>query len=150
MLFSYNNIKIADQWGYLLYLRGLLVFLGFLMGFSVKSNGGWGPLYVVSVKRVGFQWGWSQVNGVALKVNRVDLRWGYYRGLNFQLEVGDFVAAIYEEDLKQYIGKIVEIDDADVDVTFMETSTSTINLRSMFKWPRNKDEVQVDKSHILC
>ena len=60
---------------------------------------------------------------------------------NFQLEVGDFVAAIYEEDLKRYIGKIVEIDDSDVHVIFMETSTSTINLRSVFKWPRNKDEV---------
>ena len=57
---------------------------------------------------------------------------------NFQLEVGDFVAAIYEEDLKPYMGKIVEIDDAYVHVTSMETSTSTINLRSMFKWPRNK------------
>ena len=36
---------------------------------------------------------------------------------------------IYEEDLKRpYIVKIVEIDDVDVHVTFMETSTSTINL----------------------
>ena len=60
---------------------------------------------------------------------------------NFQLEVGDFVAGIYENDLKPYIGKIVEIDDADVHATFMGTSTSAINLRSMFKWPRNKDEV---------
>ena len=60
---------------------------------------------------------------------------------NFQLEVGDFVAAIYDVGLKPYIGKIVKIDYADVHVTFMEISTSTINLHSMFKWPRNKDEV---------
>ena len=37
--------------------------------------------------------------------------------------------------------KIAEIDDPDVHVTFMETSTSTISLCSMFEWPRNKDEV---------
>ena len=43
----------------------------------------------------------------------------------------------------------MEIDDADVHVTFMEASTSTINLHSTFKWPRNKYEVRVDKSHIL-
>ena len=57
---------------------------------------------------------------------------------NFQLEAGDSVAAIYEEDLKPYIGKIVKIDDADVHVTFVETSTSTINLHSTFKWPDTK------------
>ena len=32
---------------------------------------------------------------------------------HFQLEVDDFVV-IYEEDLKPYIGKIVETDDADM------------------------------------
>ena len=62
----------------------------------------------------------------------------------------NFHAVIYEEDHKRYIGKKVEIDDADVHVTFMETSTSTVILRSTFEWPRNKDEVWVDKSHILC
>lgn len=67
-----------------------------------------------------------------------------------QLEVGDFVAAVYEEDLMPYLGQIVEFDKTDVLITFMESSTSTINLRSTFKWPRNKDEVWVDKSHILC
>ena len=68
---------------------------------------------------------------------------------NFQLEVGDFVAVIYEEDHKPYIGKIVEIDGADVHVIFMETSTSTISLRSTFKWLTSKDEVWVEKSQIL-
>ena len=52
---------------------------------------------------------------------------------HFHLEVCHFVAAIYEEDLKPYIGKIVEIDDSDVHVIFMKTSTSTSNLHSTFK-----------------
>ena len=38
LLIFYNNIKIAGQWGYLLYLRGVISFLCFLMMFSVKSN----------------------------------------------------------------------------------------------------------------
>ena len=41
--------------------------------------------------------------------------WLYrYRLKHFHLEVGNFVAAIYEEDLKPYIGKIVQTDDADI------------------------------------
>ena len=75
MLVFYSNIKIAGQWSYLLYLRGVIsFFLGFLMGFSVKSSGVGDPLDGVSVKRMGFQWGWLKVSGVALKVNGVNFQ----------------------------------------------------------------------------
>ena len=60
---------------------------------------------------------------------------------DYELEVGDYIAAIYEEDHKPYIGKIMEVDEDDVHATFMEASASTINYRSTLKWPRNPDEI---------
>ena len=55
--------KFAVQWDYVLYLRGLSVFLVFLMGFSVKSNG------------VGtIEWGFSKMDGVP--VGLVKSQWG--------------------------------------------------------------------------
>ena len=57
LLFFYSDFNITGQWGYLMYLRGLSVFLGFLMGFSVKIQWGWGPLDGVSVGLVESQWG---------------------------------------------------------------------------------------------
>ena len=83
MLFSvffYSNIKIAGQWGYLLHLRKVISFPRFSDGVFSKIQWGWGPPDEVSVKRMGFQWGWLKVNGVALKVNEVDFQWGCYRG----------------------------------------------------------------------
>ena len=49
-------------------------------GVFSKIQCGSRPLDGVSIKWMGFQWGWSKVSGVALKVNGVDFRWGCYRG----------------------------------------------------------------------
>ena len=57
-----------------------------------------------------------------------------------ELEVRNYIAAIYEEDHKPYVGKIIEVDQDDVHATFLEASTSTINYRSTLKWPRNPDD----------
>ena len=76
----YNAIKIAGQWGYLLYLRGVISIPRFSDGVFSKIHWGWGPLDGVSVKWMGFQWSWLKVNGVVLKVSGVDFRWGCYRG----------------------------------------------------------------------
>ena len=47
----FNNIKIAGQWGYLLFLS----FPRFSDGFFSKFQWGWGPLDGVSVKWMRFQ-----------------------------------------------------------------------------------------------
>ena len=69
---------------------------------------------------------------------------------DYELEVGDYIAAFYEEDHKPYIGKIIEADEDDVHATFIEASTSTINYRSSLKWPRHPDEIWIAKSDVLC
>ena len=49
----------------------------------------------------------------------------------FNLDVDDFITAIYVEDMKAYIGKIVDTDGSDVFATFMEPSL----VGQTFKWP---------------
>ena len=74
LLIFYNNIKIRSSAGLSSVSQGGISFSVFSNGvFSKISNG-------VSVKRMGFQWGWLKVNGVVLKVNGVNFRWGCYRG----------------------------------------------------------------------
>ncbi|WAR18863.1 LOW QUALITY PROTEIN: hypothetical protein MAR_000701 [Mya arenaria] len=60
------------------------------------------------------------------------------------IEVGSFVAAVYEK--AWYIGKIEakDDDDGDVQINFME------NAKQMFKWPQTKDCVWCDADDILC
>ena len=42
--------------------------------------------------------------------------------LTLTLEIGEYVTAIYIENTNVYIGKIVEVDERDVFITFMEAS----------------------------
>ncbi|WAR19952.1 hypothetical protein MAR_001792 [Mya arenaria] len=60
------------------------------------------------------------------------------------IEVGSFVAAVYEK--AWYIGKIEakDDDDGDVQINFME------NAKQMFKWPQTKDCFWCDVDDILC
>ena len=64
--------------------------------------------------------------------------------LTLTLEIGEYVAAIYIENINVYIGKIVEVDEHDVFITFMEASTT-----STFKWPKYEDSVWVAKGLVL-
>ena len=63
--------------------------------------------------------------------------------------MNDYVGAVYHEDKKVYVGKVLETDETDVHVSFLghEGSLST---SSSFKIPKNPDEVWVQKDHILC
>ena len=65
----------------------------------------------------------------------------------FNLDVDDFIAAIYVEDMKAYIGKIVDTDDSDAFVC--NIYGAVLSWSSTFKWPKPEDEVWVDKSLIL-
>ena len=56
----------------------------------------------------------------------------------------DFVAAIYDGDW--FLGKIIDIDmdDGEIEVSFMEKK------KSLYQWPRRADRIWVNKSNILC
>ncbi|WAR19995.1 hypothetical protein MAR_001833 [Mya arenaria] len=60
------------------------------------------------------------------------------------IEVGSFVAAVYEK--AWYIGQVEakDDDDGDVQINFME------NAKQMFKWPQTKECVWCDADDILC
>ena len=65
MLIFYNNIKIADQWGYLLYLKGVISFPRLSDGVFIEIEWGWGPLDGVSVKQMVFEWGCGKSMGLS-------------------------------------------------------------------------------------
>jgi hypothetical protein len=58
--------------------------------------------------------------------------------------IGDFVVAVY--DLKCYIGKITEIDDADYFIDFMAQSGKALK---QFRWPRQPDRIWVNGEYII-
>ena len=57
-------------------------------------------------------------------------------------DVGAFVAAIYSA--KWYIWKIVDSDENEVEVLFMEIK------KGLYQWPRREDRIWVDKSDVIC
>ena len=69
--------------------------------------------------------------------------------LTLTLETGEYVAAIYIENTNVYIGKIVEVDEHDVFITFMEASKTDLTTTSNFKWPNYEDSVWVAKGLVL-
>ena len=69
--------------------------------------------------------------------------------LTLTLEIGEYVAAIYIENTNVYIGRIVEVDEHDVFITFMEASTTHLTTTSTFKWPKYEDSVWVAKGLVL-
>ena len=60
---------------------------------------------------------------------------------------GDFIAAVYEK--KAYIGKVIEVDEHDVNVAFLEHQ-GEISASTNFREPRRKDEVWIHNGNILC
>ena len=64
--------------------------------------------------------------------------------LTLTLEIGKYVEAIYIENTNVYIGKIVEVNEHDVFIMFIEASTT-----STFKWPKYEDSVWAAKG-LVC
>ena len=69
--------------------------------------------------------------------------------LTLTLETGEYIAAIYILNTNVYIGKIVEVDEHDVFITFMEASTTDLTITSTFKWPKYEYIVWVAKGLVL-
>lgn len=55
---------------------------------------------------------------------------------------GEFIACVYEQDW--FVGKVVKVDNDDVEVSFMEHS------EGLFKWAVPVDKIWVMKENILC
>ena len=61
-------------------------------------------------------------------------------------DINDHVVAGY--DRKVYIGKVLEIDDSDVKISFYE-HTGTLSIGSIFREPKKRNEIWVDFVNIL-
>lgn len=57
------------------------------------------------------------------------------------VSVDDFIAFIYEN--QWYVGKIPDMDDQDVQVTFLEKA------KAMFRWPTSPDIIWCNKENII-
>ena len=73
--------------------------------------------------------------------------------VNMEVEVevtvslDEHVVAVYVDDLRPYVGKVIEIDDEDVNIKFMEPYLS--ENYQYFRWPKSED-VWVGCNEILC
>ncbi|CAC5424573.1 unnamed protein product [Mytilus coruscus] len=62
----------------------------------------------------------------------------YHEIIIVEVSVDDFIASVYEG--QWYIGKILDMDDEDVQVTFLERTIA------MFRWPTSPDTIWCKKS----
>ena len=64
----------------------------------------------------------------------------------------EYVVAVYLDDHRPYVDKIIEIDNEDnsVDITFMEPFLKDDHNLHYLRWPKSEDNVWVDYSEILC
>lgn len=62
-----------------------------------------------------------------------------------EIENTDYIAAIY--DSQYFIGQVIAKDESEFHVSFMEQCGK---LRTSFKWPKQKDELWIQKKTILC
>ena len=69
-------------------------------------------------------------------------------GQKVTLKKDDWVAAVYEG--KWYLGQVLEDDEDDCLVNFMEGGKGRAATQAKFKWPRQKDELWVAHQDILC
>ena len=66
------------------------------------------------------------------------------------LKEEDFVAAVYSEDCQVYIGKVLEVDEDDILISFMHHGNSNpLDSNSVLKWP-DSDEVWINRDDVLC
>ena len=68
--------------------------------------------------------------------------------LTLTLEIGEYVSAIYIENANVYIG-IVEVNEHNVFITFMEAFTTDLTITSTFKWLKYEDSVWGAKGLVL-
>ena len=75
---------------------------------------------------------------------------------SLQVDINDFVLAVYAFNRKAYIGKVINIDTADseVFVSFMKASTADgsadgINEPTTLNWPYHPDKIWVEKGDIF-
>ena len=66
------------------------------------------------------------------------------------LEKHDYVAAVYIEDRKPYIGKVLAVDGDDVHIDFMKPNVKDNALPQIFQWPGRRDDVWVKSTEVLC
>ena len=64
-------------------------------------------------------------------------------------QLNDYVAAVYEGDKKVYIGKVTDVDQTDVNVSFLEHQ-GEISRKSIFVELRKKDQVWIELKDLLC
>ena len=70
---------------------------------------------------------------------------------SISLKEEDFVAAVYSEDCQVYIGKVLEVDEDDTLISFMHHGNSKpLDSNSVLKWPRQSDEVWINRDDVLC
>ena len=58
-----------------------------------------------------------------------------------EVSIYDSIACIYEN--QWYIGKILDMDDQDVQVTFLEKANA------MFRWPTSPDIIWCNKENVI-
>lgn len=61
------------------------------------------------------------------------------------IQNGKFVAAKYESEV--YIGKIVQSDSEQYEITFMESGSK---IKDCLKWPSREDKIWIDKGAVIC
>lgn len=61
------------------------------------------------------------------------------------IKEGDFVAGLYDEEI--YVGRVVDCDDGQYEVTFMEHGSK---IKDCLKWPKNEDKIWIEAKHIVC
>ena len=64
---------------------------------------------------------------------------------NIDVSEGDFVAALY--DSKTLIGKVVDIDEGQYEISFME---SVSKVKNCLKWPKREARIQVEPENIIA
>ena len=70
---------------------------------------------------------------------------------SISLKEEEFVAAVYSEDCQVYIGKVLEVDEDDTLISFMHHGNSKpLDSNSVLKWPRQSDEVWINRDDVLC
>ena len=71
------------------------------------------------------------------------------KSIFISVEIGDFVAAVYDPEKKVYIGEVIAMDDEEVHVSFLQHSRN-LSLLSVFRQPQIADKVWVSRSNVLC
>ena len=102
--------------------------------------------------------GWSEATTRTIDVERhtidverntIDVERNTVEGMNVScsqrnesFKIGDYVAAFY--DVHWYVGKIVDTDDNEFEISFMEKK------KNLYRWPSKPDEIWVDADKIVC